>query len=155
MPKSYSTSELQLDFKKHDEPKITLASISELVCALATAKAAEGLVTASRIKAEEQLAEALGGPERGSKTTKLEDGTKVTVTRGFNYKADTKAMIDGFRVSDASGSAPLKSEIKVKLDEARYEDMRKNDPILFGIASNYVTTTPKKVSVVLKHAAAK
>ena len=57
-----------------------------------TAKKQEEAVRFGRIVLEEKIAALVPGPDKGQKTVTLADGTKVTVERGFNYKADCKEI---------------------------------------------------------------
>lgn len=132
--------------------KPTVLSLGDLVGLLATAKAAEDLAKSRRIKAEEAVAEVMPGPEIGQKTTTMADGTKVTVTRGYNYKADCEKISAFFRREQFDTPAPIKAKSTVMLDPAGYEWYRKNNPAAFAAMSQHVVVTPKKTSVTLKPA---
>jgi hypothetical protein len=125
-------------------------SLDDLVSGLATAKAAEKLAEAERIRMEELVAEKVGGPESGQRTYTLEDGTKVTVTRGFNYKADCQAIQKLFRVKQFDSPAPVASKATLKLDEKGYKWYAETHPSIYRAIAKHVTATPKKIAVVLK-----
>lgn len=128
-------------------------TLSELVLCLGTAKAREELARAERIKVEEQIAILVPGPDEGSKTVKLEDGTKVTVERGFNYKPDISALekvFDNADDTDGRRFVPLKTKTTRELDLPGYRWFRDNDPEGFAMLAQHVVATPKKVSVTLK-----
>jgi hypothetical protein len=114
--------------------------IESLVADLYNAKKAEELAKAARIAAEEAVAAALGGPENGSRT--FTTGTlKVTVKRGYNYKVSDIAALE------KAYSNLVKTTIKKELDAHEYEIAIATGPT---DAAEFVTATPKKVSVELK-----
>ena len=119
---------------------------------LADAKSLENTAKASRIAAEEKIAALIPGKEKGQVTVKLTDGTKITVERGFNYKADIQAILDLFHPEDTDKFAPVKVKTERTLDETGYEWYRENDQDTFTKLSHFVVITPKKVSVTLKAA---
>lgn len=106
------------------------------------AKRNEDRAKATRIELEEQLAELIESPEEGSKTVKVggDYGFKVTVRRGYSYKADVEAM-----EAELGKLAPLKT--KVELDEKAYKALAEDNPILHRRAQAYVVATPRKVGV--------
>ena len=134
------------------QKKETAPTLESRVCLLATAKAAEERAKAHRIEAEEEVAAMIEGPEVGQKTVALADGTKVTVTRGYNYKADCEEIATFFKREQLDTPAPIKHKATITLDPAGYEWYRAHNPAVFDAISRNVVVTPKKVSVVLKAA---
>ncbi len=121
--------------------------LKELTHVLKNAKAAEALSKRGRIDAEEQIATLVPTEDIGQKTVTLNDGTKITVKRGLNYKADVQPI---WKIFDKSNQlAPLKSKTTVELDVKGYEWYRENDTETFALMSQHVTVTPKKVAVSL------
>ncbi|MFA5186719.1 MAG: hypothetical protein WC551_09605 [Patescibacteria group bacterium] len=119
---------------------------------LANAKAAEDCAKAARIAVEEKIAGLVPGPEKGQKTVTLPDKSKITVERGFNYKADLVEIEKVFASEGESRYAPIKVKTTRELDVTGYEWYRENDPESFACLSQFVVATPKKVSVTLKAA---
>lgn len=126
-----------------------LHQLTVLADDLFAAKAAEERMRAARIAVEERIAALIPGPERGQETVTLEDGRKIKVERGFNYRADFDALQELQEIG-AIDFAPIKLKTTRELDEKGYEWFRKHDPDSFSLLRSYVTTTPKKVSVSLK-----
>jgi hypothetical protein len=112
------------------------------------AKKAEEKDKSKRIEIEEKIAVLVPGPEKGQKTVTLPDGSKVTVERGFNYKAACDMIEAAMRPLDRP--APVKVKTTRELDEKGYEWYRENDEDAFNLISSFVTVTPKKVSVSVK-----
>lgn len=125
-------------------------STEELTACLATAKAVEAAAQEKRIEWEELVAERLGGPEDGGKTFTLKDGTKVTVTRGFNFTADCEGIRRLFRMEQYDHAPPVASKTTVKLDEAAYKQYAKQFPSVYDRITRFVTVKPKKTAVTLK-----
>jgi len=119
-----------------------------LVKALQHAKKNEEIARKERVAVEEKIANFVETKEVGQKTVTLEDGTKITVKRGLNYKAN----IDGMRTAFQSIGfpAPIKTETKYTLDVKGYEWYKGQNPEVFAEISSYVTVTPKKVAVTLQ-----
>lgn len=114
--------------------------IEALVSDLYDAKKTEEQAKAARIAAEEAVAAALGGPENGSKT--FTTGTlKVTVKRGYNYK------VSDMNVFEAKYPSLVITTVKKELNAKEYELAIASGPT---DATEFVTATPKKVSVELK-----
>jgi len=132
-----------------EEVILQLASLSQQ---LSDAKATENSAKSNRIAVEEKIAALIPGKEKGQVTVKLPDGTKITVERGFNYKADVQAILDLFHPEDTDKFAPVKVKTERTLDETGYEWYRENDQDTFTKLSHFVVITPKKVSVTLKAA---
>jgi len=127
----------------------TLVALKQLAGNLADAKLKEEGSKATRIAIEEEIAALIPGPERGQKTVKLDDGTKITVERGFNYKADCQKIVDYFTVQDEK-DIPIKFKTTRELDDRGYEWYRTEKPEIFSAISQFVTVTPKKVSVAIR-----
>lgn len=129
----------------------TLFTLSVLARDLANAKAAEDATKAARIAVEEKIAALVPGPEKGQKTITLDDGSKITVERGLNYKADCQKIEEALSVAGWT-HVPVKTKTTRELDEKGYEWFRANDAEAFTAISQFVTVTPKKVSIQIKAA---
>ena len=115
------------------------------------AKATEEKMKAARISVEEKIAALIPGPDMGQKTVTLEDGTKITVERGYSYKADF-AAIDKLQENGTLDFAPVKTKTTRELDVTGYEWYRTNEPDTFPLLAQHVVATPKKTSVTMKAA---
>jgi hypothetical protein len=123
-------------------------TLGDLAGSLFRAKKDEETAKQSRIKIEEALASKIEGPEIGSTTIDTGEGIKVTVKRGFNYKADVAAIRD-LEMSDEL--VPIEFIPSCfAFDESKYEALRSSNPQQFAKVAPFVTVTPKKVSVSLK-----
>lgn len=114
--------------------------IENLAIALANAKDVENNARLARIAAEEALANAIGGRDNGS-TTSHAGRFRITIRRGFNYKIETpKKFADKYpdfvRITE-----------HIELNNRAYELQREADTELYREMAQFVTTTPKKVSV--------
>ena len=118
-----------------------MKSLEELATNLYDAKKAEDAAKAQRIEAEEAIAALVETPENGSKTVTA-GALKVTVKRGFSYKADVQAIF-GLGLADP----PLMT--KIELHEKAYEEIREKDSGLFAKLSKFVTVTTRKVALSL------
>jgi hypothetical protein len=147
-PKSYATKQPQ-DSTPTPEPPAD-PSLADLVAGLAAAKAASELAGSKQIEWEERIAEKAGGPKDGQKTTTLEDGTKVTVTRGYNYKTDCLEIQALFRKGQFDHPAPVTTKTTMKLDERGYKWYEKTYPSVYKQIARFVVATPKKIAVTLK-----
>ena len=128
---------------------LDVSVLSCLARKLLAAKASEEKSKQNRIILEGKIAAMVDCPERGSKTITTEEGNKVTIERGFNYKADCLGIQSAF--FDAGIKyAPVKSKTTSELDEKGYEWIRKNDPTAWGLLSGLVVASPKKTSVSVK-----
>jgi len=120
-------------------------SLETAVQSLLILKRAEEEARKERIASEEIVASMIPCPEQGSKTVTLEDGTKITVTRGYNYSAECQ------EIQNYLGPlAPVKTKTVVELDVKGYEWFRENRPEEFKWLFGNVTATPKKTSVSVK-----
>lgn len=117
-----------------------MRTIEEIAADLANAKAAENKAKEERIAFEEELVAQVQTREKGSVTVPA-GILKVTVTTGYNYKADIAAVKEQF---------PELIKVKAELDDKAYEAMREHDPDRFQKAARLVTVTPKKPTVTLK-----
>jgi methionine aminopeptidase len=119
---------------------------------LASAKEDEEIAKATRISIEEEIAKLVPSPESGQKTVKLKDGSKLTVKRGLIYKADVEDIRNVFSDEAISEKMypPIKTTTKEELDEKGYEWYRLNYPQIFLELSEFVTVTPKKISVTIQ-----
>jgi len=120
--------------------------LRRLATTLAAAKTAEENVKKHRISLEENIAKFIESPDVGQKTVKLKNGLKITVKRGYNYKADLDAIKDGW---DANWSA-LPIVTKESLDTKGYEYYLGEKGDAAALLRKHVTLTPKKVAVTLK-----
>lgn len=123
--------------------------LDTLVAALAEAKVTEHFAETERIRLEERIAEKITGPDRGQVTETLENGTKVVVKRGYNYKADIADILDYFARKQLDTAAPIKVTAP-KLDEIAYEWYRNHNPSVFSDIAKFITLTPKKIAVEIK-----
>jgi len=127
-----------------------LQRIEELSYELLAAKIAEMECVYKRVDAENSIAALVPTGDIGQKTVTLPGGTKVTVKRGLNYKADVQA-VEGMSCWDGlTYPAPIKVKTTRELDEKGYEWIRENDPFTFQVISSHITVTPKKVAVSIK-----
>ncbi|MFA5767791.1 MAG: hypothetical protein WC919_07785 [Candidatus Paceibacterota bacterium] len=138
-----------------NENELDISTLSSLARKLAIAKTVEEKAKAGRIELEEKIAKLVDGPERGSRTVTTEDGVKVTVERGFNYKAEIDKIFDLFIQGEPQegkivGFAPVKVKTTKELDVNGYEYYKDNQPEVFSKIAKFVTATPKKIAVSLK-----
>ena len=119
-----------------------------LVKALQHAKKDEEVAREGRIEVEKKIAALIETKEVGQKTVKLTDGSKVTVKRGLNYKADISNIFAHF--DDTPFHPPIKTEIRRYLDTKGYEWYKENQTEMFDVLSRFVTVTPKKIAVTLQ-----
>jgi hypothetical protein len=125
-------------------------SVESLVEGLRKAKEAEEVVKVSRIMWEEKVAAKLAGPEDGQKTHKMEDGTKVTVSRGYIFKADCDEIEKMYRVKQLDSSPPIITKTTRKLHEAEYKELAKRLPAIYREIAKHVTVKPKKTAVTIE-----
>lgn len=125
-------------------------SLGDLVRNLLAEKEAEELCRRQRIALEEAIALCIPGPDSGQKTIKLDDGTSVTVKRGWNYKAKLEDIDAIFLDGMIGDPPPIKTKTTRELDERGYEWFRENRPGIFSELSKHVTVTPKKIAVEVK-----
>ena len=120
-----------------------MENIETLAQELYDARRAEDAATATRISVEERIAALVETGDNGSKTVEA-GALKVTVKRALSYKADLEALAK-------IANAPVKTvPAKSALDEKAYEKLRESNPALFATVAEFVTVTPRKVSVELK-----
>lgn len=125
-------------------------SVEYAVSNLEQAKENEETYKKLRIRWEELVAAKIPGPDVGQKTVKLEDGTSVIVKRGFNYKCQCDDLY-GFMVDTCPQHIPpIKTKTTRELDEKGYNWYANNHPDIFRELSQFVTATPKKVSIEVK-----
>jgi hypothetical protein len=130
----------------------TESKLDYLISLLKATKASEEHERQERIKIEEEIAKLIPGPDRGQKTITLENGTKIIVERGYNYKVDFKALREKFieREIDCKLPPPIKIKTTQELDIAGYEWYKSNHPELFNAISRCVEVKPKKIAVTVK-----
>lgn len=107
------------------------------------AKRAENAATATRIKIEEQLAQALDVPDEGSKTHKI-DGFKVTLTQPVTRKLDA-AVWDKVKQHISPEMAPVK--VKLEADATGCKWLATNDAKTWRKIASAFETKPGKVGV--------
>ena len=116
--------------------------IDDLAVTLANARKTEQDAREARIAAEEAIIAQVQLGESERKTLKTDNGLKLTVQTGLNYKLDSGYL-------EMMDCVPVKRTEKVEIDVKAYEGLRESDPRAFAAASQYVTTKPKKTSVTL------
>lgn len=120
-----------------------MENIETLAQELYDAKRAEDAASAARIAIEERIAALVETGDNGSKTVEA-GALKVTVKRALSYKCD----LENLRLI---AGAPVKFvPAKPALDEKAYEKLRETNHSLFAQVAQFVTVTPRKVSVELK-----
>lgn len=119
--------------------------LSGLAAQLLEHKMEEDFWKKKRIETEEAIAAQIPGPETGQKTITLENGAKIVVKRGLNFKADIKAIEDAWHHDQIP--PPVKMKTTRILDEVGYEWLRVNNKALFDLIAPHVSVTPKKVAV--------
>ena len=122
-------------------------ALEDLIGTLIGLKDAEEYARRERIATEERIARLIPTKDSGQKTiTMAYSGWKITVKRGFNYKADIE------EIEKFGNLCELEMPIKVikTLHIPKYELFRKNYPIFFNRMSQFVTLTPKKIAVSLQ-----
>lgn len=118
-------------------------NIETLAQELYDSRRAEDAASAARIAIEERIAALVETGDTGSKTVEA-GALKVTVKRALSYKCD----IENMRLI---AGAPVKfTPAKPALDEKAYEKLRETNHSLFAQVAQFVTVTPRKVSVELK-----
>lgn len=122
------------------------AQLENLSNSLLEAKGEEEWAKRERIEIEEQIAALIPGPERGSKTVTLPDGTKLTVERGWNYTADCNEIEHQCNLHGIA-NVPIKVKTTRELDSTGYHWYEQNDARAFSIISKLVTVKPKKVAI--------
>ncbi len=125
--------------------------LQELTGLLFDAKKAESEAKEKRVEIEKKIAALIETSENGSKTVDAGNGIKVTVKRELSYKADINAI----RALDIPEEVmPLKTTDPVpagyEFDKKAYENVRENHPDIAAMLSEFVATTPRKVSITLK-----
>ena len=121
-------------------------TLKELVIDLLVAKQVEEDARAKRILAEDEISKLIPGPDKGQKTVTI-DEFKVTVERGFNYKAKCQEILEFWPKND-SLPPPIKSKTSWEIDEKGYEYYREQVPVMFDKhLRDAVTVTPKKTSI--------
>lgn len=107
------------------------------------AKRAENAAAATRIKIEEQLAQALDVPDEGSKTHKI-DGFKVTLTQPVTRKLDA-ATWEKVKQHISPEMAPVK--VKLEADATGCKWLAANDANTWRKIASAFETKPGKVGV--------
>lgn len=107
------------------------------------AKRAENAATATRIKIEEQLAQALDVPDEGSKTHKI-DGFKVTLTQPVTRKLDA-VVWDKVKQHISPEMALVK--VKLEADATGCKWLAANDARTWRKIASAFETKPGKVGV--------
>lgn len=121
---------------------MTDVEIEKLAIDLANAKDVENNAKEARIRAEEALADAIGGKESGSTTVHV-GRFGITVKRGFNYKIDAPKSF-----AEEYPDFVRRSE-RIEINSRTYEQQREANTELYREMAAHVTVTPKKTSVEL------
>jgi methionine aminopeptidase len=130
-------------------------TLLDLVKTLKAQKETEEFAKKIRIEIEEEIAALIPTKDSEQSTFTLGDGSKVTVKRGLNYKADPRDIIEVFSdeaISQYSLPIPIVTKVVQTLDIKGYEWYRKNHPLIFQEMAEFVTVAPKKVAVTLQAA---
>lgn len=127
---------------------MNVRSLEALACELANAKTDESKAKSRRVMLEEEIAAMLDSPENGSKTFPAGSGLKITIKRGWLYKADVDAIRD-MDIADEVSPIKLVPAQEV-FDPKEYERIIKDHPDIAARLAQHVTVTPAKVSVTLK-----
>ncbi|MBB4863322.1 hypothetical protein HNP46_002169 [Pseudomonas nitritireducens] len=117
--------------------------MKELFEAWLDAKSRESTANAERVAIEQQIVAAVGFPDEGSKTQKLE-GFKVTTGGKLTYKADMPQLTNLVEQLPPH-MRPIKSE--PKLDETGCKWLRTNEPNLWALIAPAIETKPAKPTV--------
>ncbi len=107
------------------------------------AKRAENEANAARIKIEDQLAEALDGPDEGGKTHKIE-GFKITLTQPVARKLDYTVW-ETVKHHVSEDLAPIK--VKFEADAAGCKWLAANDAATWRKIAPAFETKPGKIGV--------
>ncbi len=150
MPKSYATNQTAVETASSEATAIAAMNINDLVHGLAIAKATEEVARTHRIKWEERITEKLGGPEDGQETTTLEDGTKVTISRGYLFAADCEGIQTMYLREGFDSRPPIRLKRELKLDAPAYKALAKTHPNTYRKVAKFVTVKPKKTSIAIK-----
>lgn len=125
------------------------STVGRLANQLIAAKCEEADAKAKRIAVEEEIIKVIEAPDNGQASLRVNGGkVKITVKRGYNYKADIDSLDNVSHALDLH--PPVKRKMVAELDEKGYEWYRKNKPDAFAAMSKHVVATPKKVSVTVK-----
>ena len=120
-------------------------TLEHLATKLYDAKKAEEAAKRVRIEIESGIAALVDTPENGSKT--VEAGSlKVTVKRALAYEADVQELRKA--LGDLAPIEVIPEE--QAFSPSLYEKLGRENPAAFAKAAAFVTTKPRKVSVVLK-----
>jgi len=123
-----------------------MKTLNALARDLYAAKNDEATAKAKRIEIEVEIADQVVTPENGSKTVDAGEGLKVSVKRALAYEGDVEALH-----RELGEDAPVELIPEEWAFSARkYEKLRAESPALFAHASQFVTTKPRKVAVLLK-----
>lgn len=114
------------------------------------AKRIETDATSMRVAIEEKLIERVGYREEGSKTTELEDGTKVVTTGKLNYRVTDFAAFKRAIQGIDEELRPIK--VVESVDETGVKWLRANAPQAYSLIAGTLTITPAKTSVTVKAA---
>lgn len=124
--------------------------MKEHVAAFAEAKRLEEQWKQKRIEAGNAIAEALGTPDEGSKTHKVDElGVKVTVKQPVNRRVDWTAF-DAVAAAHPGEHLPVVH--KRELDTKGLKWIRDNQPQLYAELARAITATPGRVQIEIKEA---
>ncbi len=125
-----------------------MENLPELVNLFLLAKKREELAIKERSELGNKIADLCPGPDIGAKTFQVTEDIKVTIERGYNYKADITEIQNLFATSNQA--SPVKTKTTIELDVKGYEWYRTNNKEMFDSMTRFVTVTPKKVSIQVK-----
>jgi hypothetical protein len=110
------------------------------------AKKQEEQARDARYLIEQQLIEALGFAKREGSQTFKPEGFKVEMKAGVNYKLDTAKWAEiAQQIPD--GLRPVRTKLEV--DPAGMKYLRDNEPEIYRIAAEAITSSPAKIGVAI------
>lgn len=124
-------------------------NIEAAAAALVAAKQAEAVATAQRLAAEDALAALLPTKSEGT-VTETAGSFKVAVTFGMRRSVDEAALgaVRG-QLPPALFARVFRFKPEVSVRDLRYVEC--NEPELYAIAAQAITTKPSKPSVRVEH----
>lgn len=123
---------------------LTKLSLDDLAAALLEAKKVEAEARDMRIAIEQQIIETVGVKDEGAFTVKS-DRFKVTTTGKLTRKVDWKKYhaVCEVRIPEALRPVRIKEELDTKL----IKHLESNEPELFAVMAECLTTSPAKPAV--------
>jgi len=102
---------------------------------------------AELIRIEKTLIPLLNGKQDGSATTRTPLGKKIVLKQKNNYKLDGTKLL---KVRNKIPEALLPLKVKELLDETRLKYLRNNEPEVYAIFAEALTSTPAKPNVTVE-----